>query len=72
MDTTITDLTRVIDLLTARFDAVEMVLLEINAGVALLLEQETKEALEEVTEVTEPTEAIMTADEIIKKINKLI
>lgn len=46
-----------------------MVLLEINAGVALLLEQETKEALEEVTE---PTEAIMTADEIIKKINKLI
>ena len=72
MDGTTTDLTRVIDLLTARFDAVEMVLLEINAGVALLLEQETKEALEEVTEVTEPTEAIMTADEIIKKINKLI
>ena len=69
MDSTTTDLTRVIDLLTARFDAVEMVLLEINAGVALLLEQETKEPQEEVTEVTE---AIMTADEIIKKINKLI
>ena len=72
MNETATDLTRVIDLLTARFDAVEMILLEINAGVALLLEKETKEALEEVTEVTEPTEAIMTADEIIKKINKLI
>ena len=69
MDGTTTDSTRIIDLLTARFDAVETILLEINAGISLLLEKETKEPQEEALQ---PSEAIMTADEIIKKINSII
>ena len=64
MDTTTTDLTALIEILNARFDTLEMALQEINAGVTLLLEQESSEP----TEVT----ATLSIEDITNKIKSII